>query len=84
MSHDISNKDPRLSVGTLSSDDALDRPCEEERLLLILSNCQYTRGHVAPELFDCFVSHGYPECNEVMEVHCDMCIVTYVCSVCVL
>lgn len=52
----------------LPSDDMLHKPCEEERLLLILSNCRYTKAHVTPELSECFVSHGYPECDEVIEV----------------
>lgn len=49
------------------SEDTLNKPSQEERLLLILSNSNYTRNHVTITLFDCFINHGYPECHDVIQ-----------------
>ena len=35
---------------------------------MILSNLSYVMSQVIPQLFDCFVSHGYPQCPEILEV----------------
>jgi exocyst complex component 2 len=49
------------------SEDALHMPSVEEQLLLILSNSYYTREHVSPRLYECFINHGYPESPEIQE-----------------
>ena len=53
-------KEPSEADAPLS-DDVLNKPCQEEKLLLILSNSSYTKSHVGPRLIDCFVGNGYPE-----------------------
>lgn len=35
---------------------------------MIMSNLSYVMSEVIPRLFDCFVTHGYPECPEVEDV----------------
>ena len=65
-SRDTTPHDTGLAL--TSSEDMLNKPSLEEQLLLIVSNCNYTERHVAPELFECFVNHGYPECEAVAEV----------------
>ena len=41
---------------------------QDEHLLMVMSNLSYVMSEVTPRLFDCFVTHGYPECPEVEDV----------------
>ncbi len=38
---------------------------------MIMSNLRYVMTEVIPRLFDCFVTHGYPQCPEVEDVSSD-------------
>lgn len=59
-----------MSRGSTSGSHATEdlSPPSDERLLMILSNLSYVMSQVIPQLFDCFVSHGYPQCPEILEM----------------
>ena len=35
---------------------------------MLMSNLSYVMGQVIPRLFDCFTSHGYPQCDHLLMV----------------
>lgn len=41
---------------------------QEKLLLVILGNCNFTRNHVLPRLFDSFSKYGFPKADNVTEV----------------
>lgn len=43
-------------------------PPQDQRLVIILSNCRYLRTQVVLRIFDCFRTHGYPQGRKTEEV----------------
>ena len=43
-------------------------PPQDQRLVIILSNCHYLRTQVVLRIFDCFRTHGYPQAKKTEEV----------------
>ncbi|GIY24409.1 exocyst complex component 2 [Caerostris extrusa] len=82
MAQALKNKDnkqlkqlsPRISSGNHSMfmDEELDKPSDEAKCLIILSNCSYTVKCVIPRLQDSLIKYGYPDMQLVIkERKCD-------------
>lgn len=53
-------------------------PPQDQRLVIILSNCHYLRTQVVLRIFDCFRTHGYPQAKKTEEV-CLKCTYVHTC-----
>ncbi|GIX79321.1 hypothetical protein CDAR_290612 [Caerostris darwini] len=77
MAQALKNKDnkqlkqlsPRISSGNHSMfmDEELDKPSDEAKCLIILSNCSYTVKCVIPRLQDSLIKYGYPDMQLVIK-----------------
>lgn len=59
----------RPSSPDISNEDTM--PSMDKKLIIMLSNCNYTKSHLVPRLIDNLNKHGYVEMNKVLKASQD-------------